>query len=212
MMVCPIAVYGAECRPLTRSLESHLNFMEMSMLRWSAGISHLECITNEEVQRHMTVEPITKKLWDWCLQWYSQVVCTDTDTVANVAHTLHVAGKCPVGMTKTKVDGLPGGQHGVPQSKVSRCMKPSEMEKTDWRFKADPIMGKWQDKEEESVTVQSKFSNYIVTQLVMNGVMVLEKIQIVTGWSTLGAYFSSPFNKWSWQKGNAIQSYRFKWL
>ena len=49
-MVCPVALYGAECWPLTKSLESHLSVMEMSMLRQSAGISHLEHITTEDVQ------------------------------------------------------------------------------------------------------------------------------------------------------------------
>ena len=55
-------------------------------------------------------------------------------------------------LTKTKVARLPEGQHGVTQSKVSRCTRLSEMEKTDLKFKADPIMGKCQDEEERKAS------------------------------------------------------------
>ena len=61
-IVNPVVLYGAKCWPLTKSLESHLNIMKMSKLRQSAGISYLEHIKNEEVQRCMRVEPITEKL------------------------------------------------------------------------------------------------------------------------------------------------------
>ena len=95
MMVHPVALHDAECWPLIKSLESCLNVMEMSILRWSAGKSHLEHITNEEVQRYIRVEPITEKLWEWHLKCYSHMVCADPHTVTNVVYTLQVAGKHP---------------------------------------------------------------------------------------------------------------------
>ena len=61
--------------------------------------------------------------------------------------------EAPTCLTKTKVDGLPEGWHGVPWSKVSRCMRLSKMEKTDLRSKADPVMGKCQDKEKKKLSV-----------------------------------------------------------
>ena len=57
IMVCPAALYSAECWALNKSLESCLNIMETSMLRQSSGIYHLEHITNEEVQRCMRWKP-----------------------------------------------------------------------------------------------------------------------------------------------------------
>ena len=86
----------------------------------------------------MRLEPITEKLQEWHPQWYGHLVCTDQDTVANVAYTSSL--EAPTRLTKTKVDRLPEGQHGVPWNKVTRCMRPSEMERTDLRFKADPAM------------------------------------------------------------------------
>ena len=65
------------------------------MLRQSPGISHLEYITKEEVQRCIRVEPSTKILWEWHLQWYAHVVHVDPYTLANVVYTLQVAVKHP---------------------------------------------------------------------------------------------------------------------
>src|SRR5699024_1471499 len=40
-MVRPVAIYGAECRPATKSTDQTLNVMEMNMLRWSLGVTRL---------------------------------------------------------------------------------------------------------------------------------------------------------------------------
>ena len=50
----------------------------------------------------MRSEPITKKLKEWHLQYYGNVVHADPDTVKNVAYTLQVAGKQPPGWLKQR--------------------------------------------------------------------------------------------------------------
>ena len=63
------------------------------------------------------------------------------------------------------MDGLPEGQHGEPQSNVGRCIRPSEMEKTDSRFKAGPVMGKSQDEEELNIVIGKSNIQYNVCKL-----------------------------------------------
>uniref|UniRef100_A0A183GVR1 L51_S25_CI-B8 domain-containing protein n=1 Tax=Heligmosomoides polygyrus TaxID=6339 RepID=A0A183GVR1_HELPZ len=40
-VVRPIAMYGAECRPVTKEVETSLNVMETKMLRWTAGVMRM---------------------------------------------------------------------------------------------------------------------------------------------------------------------------
>ena len=100
----------------------------------------------------MRVEPITEKVWE-CLPTMGQPCGVYSPTYCHKG-CVYITGswEVPARPTKTKVDGLPVGQHGVPQNKVGRCTRPSEMEKFDFRFKADFVMGKCQDEEEERNT------------------------------------------------------------
>ena len=64
--------------------------------------------------------------------------------------------EAPTWLTKTKVNTLPEGWSGVPQSKVSRCMGPSEMEKTDSRFRGRLCNRKMQRKRRKTLVGVSR--------------------------------------------------------
>ncbi|VDP01545.1 unnamed protein product [Heligmosomoides polygyrus] len=43
-VVRPVAMYGAECWPATKEVETRLSVMETKMLRWMAGVTRMDCI------------------------------------------------------------------------------------------------------------------------------------------------------------------------
>ncbi|VDP02619.1 unnamed protein product [Heligmosomoides polygyrus] len=45
-VVRPVAVYGAECCPVTKEVEARLNVMESKMLRWTPGVTCMDRIRN----------------------------------------------------------------------------------------------------------------------------------------------------------------------
>ncbi|VDP35442.1 unnamed protein product [Heligmosomoides polygyrus] len=38
-VIRPVAMYGAECWPATKEVETRLSVMETKMLRWTAGVT-----------------------------------------------------------------------------------------------------------------------------------------------------------------------------
>ncbi|EPB66342.1 hypothetical protein ANCCEY_14566 [Ancylostoma ceylanicum] len=70
-VVRPVALYRAECWPTTLKHEQTLHTMEMRMLRWTRGITRLDRVRNEDVRSMFGVAPITAKMRDARLCWYS---------------------------------------------------------------------------------------------------------------------------------------------
>ncbi|EYC27759.1 hypothetical protein Y032_0008g166 [Ancylostoma ceylanicum] len=48
-VVHPVALYVAECWPVTKEMERRINVMEMRMLRWMCGITQLHHICNQNI-------------------------------------------------------------------------------------------------------------------------------------------------------------------
>ncbi|VDP23444.1 unnamed protein product [Heligmosomoides polygyrus] len=46
-----VAMYGAECWPATKEVETRLTVMETKMLRWTAGDTRMDRIRNDAVRR-----------------------------------------------------------------------------------------------------------------------------------------------------------------
>ncbi|VDO19659.1 unnamed protein product [Heligmosomoides polygyrus] len=57
----PVAMYGAECLPATKEVETCLSVMETKMLRRTAGVTRLDRIRNDVIGRG-SVEPIADKM------------------------------------------------------------------------------------------------------------------------------------------------------
>ncbi|VDO76064.1 unnamed protein product [Heligmosomoides polygyrus] len=71
-VVRAIATYGAECRPVTKEIESRLSVTEMKMLRFG-------------------VAPIGDKLREARLRWYGHVLRTNDDTIRKMRKTTEVS-------------------------------------------------------------------------------------------------------------------------
>ena len=61
-VVRPVALYGAECWPVTKRHEQHLHVMEMRMLRWPLGLTKLDRVRNQDVRAAFGVAPKCGKL------------------------------------------------------------------------------------------------------------------------------------------------------
>ncbi|VDP39930.1 unnamed protein product, partial [Heligmosomoides polygyrus] len=61
-VVRPVAVYGAECWPATKEVETRLSVMETKMLRWTAGVTRMDRIRNDAIRQKFGVAPIADKM------------------------------------------------------------------------------------------------------------------------------------------------------
>ncbi|VDO98477.1 unnamed protein product [Heligmosomoides polygyrus] len=61
-VVRPVAMYGAECWPATREVETRLSVMETKMLRWTVGVTRMDRIRNEVVWQKFGIVPIADKM------------------------------------------------------------------------------------------------------------------------------------------------------
>ncbi|VDO84713.1 unnamed protein product [Heligmosomoides polygyrus] len=49
-VVRSVAMYGAECWPATKEVETRLSVMETKMLRWTAGVTRMDRIRNDAIR------------------------------------------------------------------------------------------------------------------------------------------------------------------
>ncbi|VDP25384.1 unnamed protein product [Heligmosomoides polygyrus] len=99
-IVRPVAMYGAECWPAIKEVETRLSVMETKMLRWTAGVTRLDRIRNDEIRRRLDLAPIADKLREACLRWYGHVLQASGDTVRKIGLSIDVPGKRPKGWPK----------------------------------------------------------------------------------------------------------------
>ncbi|VDO90714.1 unnamed protein product [Heligmosomoides polygyrus] len=62
-------MYGAECWPTTKEVETRLSVKEMKMLRWTAGVTRMDCIRNDAIRQKFGVAPIADKMREARLRW-----------------------------------------------------------------------------------------------------------------------------------------------
>ncbi|VDL76809.1 unnamed protein product [Nippostrongylus brasiliensis] len=101
-VVRPVALYGAECWPATKEVERRLSVMEMKMLRWMAGVTRLDHVTNADIRERFGVVPIAEKLRETRLRWYGHVLRASNDTVCKIGLALDVLGTRPRGRPKQR--------------------------------------------------------------------------------------------------------------
>ncbi|VDO18658.1 unnamed protein product [Heligmosomoides polygyrus] len=92
-VVRPVAIYGAECWPVTKEIEKRLSVMETKMLRWTAGVTRLDRVRNESIRQRFGFTPIFKKM--------AKLVCGGTATSfaqkVTLSERLVLTLMCPVG-------------------------------------------------------------------------------------------------------------------
>ncbi|XGW34527.1 hypothetical protein V3C99_018444 [Haemonchus contortus] len=57
----PVAIYGAECWPATKEVEARLSVMETKMLRWTAGVTRLNSMSNDAIRERSVKRPLSIK-------------------------------------------------------------------------------------------------------------------------------------------------------
>ncbi|EYB97808.1 hypothetical protein Y032_0137g2036 [Ancylostoma ceylanicum] len=101
-VVRSVALYGAECWPVTKEVERRLSMMETKMLRWTSGITRADRIHDEKIRERFGIVPIADKLREIRLRWYGHVLCANEDTKCKVGLNLEVPGKRLRGRTKQR--------------------------------------------------------------------------------------------------------------
>ncbi|EYC34345.1 hypothetical protein Y032_0001g372 [Ancylostoma ceylanicum] len=101
-VVRPVALYGAECWPTTLKYVQTPHTMEKRMLRWTWGNTRLDRVRNEDVRPLSGVAPVTAKMREARLRWYSHVLRSDESLVAKPAMNITVEGRRPRRRPKTR--------------------------------------------------------------------------------------------------------------
>ncbi|VDO21296.1 unnamed protein product [Heligmosomoides polygyrus] len=63
-VVRPITMYGAECWPATREVETGVSVIETKMLRWTAGVTRMDRIRNDDIRQKFAVTRCAKLACD----------------------------------------------------------------------------------------------------------------------------------------------------
>ncbi|VDO19674.1 unnamed protein product [Heligmosomoides polygyrus] len=65
------------------------------MLRWTAGVRHMDRIRNDAIRQKFGVAPIADKMREARLQWYGHVLRGKEESVRKMGHNCEVIGKRP---------------------------------------------------------------------------------------------------------------------
>ncbi|VDP22174.1 unnamed protein product [Heligmosomoides polygyrus] len=74
-------MYGTECWPATKEVETRLSVMEMKMLRWMVGVTPMDSIRNDAIRQTFGVAPIVDKMREARLRLYGHVLRWKGDSV-----------------------------------------------------------------------------------------------------------------------------------
>ncbi|VDO68885.1 unnamed protein product [Heligmosomoides polygyrus] len=88
-VVRPVAMYGAECWPATKEVETRLSVMETKMLRWMAGVTRMDRIRSDVIRQKFGVAPIADKMREARLRWYGHVLRGKEDSQINGVRKVH---------------------------------------------------------------------------------------------------------------------------
>ena len=92
-VVRPVALYGTECRPTTKTTKHLLHVMEIRMLRWTLSFTRFDRIRNTKVRQEIRLTSITEKMRQYRLRWYEHVFRANISTIASIACTMNVVGR-----------------------------------------------------------------------------------------------------------------------
>ncbi|VDO19717.1 unnamed protein product [Heligmosomoides polygyrus] len=85
-VIRPVAMYGAECWPANKEVETRLSVMETKMLRWTAGVTRMDAFETMLFSRSSKfgVAPIADKMREARLRWYGHVLRGKEDSVRKI--------------------------------------------------------------------------------------------------------------------------------
>uniref|UniRef100_A0A914UZ20 Reverse transcriptase domain-containing protein n=1 Tax=Plectus sambesii TaxID=2011161 RepID=A0A914UZ20_9BILA len=101
-VVWPALMYGSECWAPARRHEQTIHTTEMQMLCWTCGVTRLDKIPNTEIQKRLSVAPITEKAQEHRLRWYGHVTRRPGDYIGKVVQRMEVEGKWPRGRPRRR--------------------------------------------------------------------------------------------------------------
>ncbi|KAL6729361.1 hypothetical protein Aduo_000422 [Ancylostoma duodenale] len=135
-VVRPVALYGAECWPVTKEMERRISVMEMRMLRRMGGITQLDRICNQDIRQRFGVAAIADKLREARLRWFGHVLRASGNKVCRTGFDVDVPGERTKGRPKQRwLDTL----HA--DLKLARIHPDQAHDRAIWRqriSKADP--------------------------------------------------------------------------
>ncbi|XP_068245437.1 uncharacterized protein [Palaemon carinicauda] len=85
--------YGAETWSMKKIFEKKMDFAEMRMLRWMAGITRLDKVRNDLVSRTTKVAEVSKKIQENALYWFGHVTRRDQEYIGRRMLDMDVPGK-----------------------------------------------------------------------------------------------------------------------
>ncbi|VDO99239.1 unnamed protein product [Heligmosomoides polygyrus] len=86
-------MYGAECRPATKEVETRLSVMETKMLRWTAGVTRMDHIRNDVIRQKFGIAPIADKMREARSRWYGHVLRGKEDSARKIGINFEVMGR-----------------------------------------------------------------------------------------------------------------------
>ena len=96
-------MYGAETRAVKKAQEKKLDVAEMRMLRWMSGVTKLDRIRNERINRGTSkVGEISKKVQESRLKWYGHVLRREDEYVGKRVMAMEVPRKKRRGRPKRR--------------------------------------------------------------------------------------------------------------
>nr|CDJ89586.1 endonuclease-reverse transcriptase [Haemonchus contortus] len=78
---------------VTKEAEAHLSVMETKMLRWTAGVTRIDRISNDAIRERFGVAPNVDKMREARLRWYDHTLRAKSDSVRKIGLNLDVSGK-----------------------------------------------------------------------------------------------------------------------
>nr|CDJ81375.1 unnamed protein product [Haemonchus contortus] len=95
---------AAHYADLNKKLESRdgERVMETKMLRWTAGVTRLDRISNDAIRERFGVASIVDKMREARLRWYGHTLRAKNDSVRKISLNLDVSGKRPRGRPKQR--------------------------------------------------------------------------------------------------------------
>ncbi|VDP54822.1 unnamed protein product [Heligmosomoides polygyrus] len=76
--------------------------METKILRWTAGVTHMDRVRNDAIRQKFGVAPIADKMREARLRWYGHVLRGKEDSVRKIGLNFEVIGKRPRGRPKQR--------------------------------------------------------------------------------------------------------------
>ncbi|VDO43534.1 unnamed protein product [Haemonchus placei] len=88
--------------------------MEVKMLRWTAGVTRLDRISNDAIRERFAVAPIVDEMREARLRWYGHALHAKNESARKIGLNLNASEERPKGRPKQRwLDTLHGDLKGT---------------------------------------------------------------------------------------------------